>query len=115
MSVRKRRLYRAVITEAPDGPVPRWVYDRWLSPHAPAQLSVLRSRELSGVGAGRVEIDPYDVDDDSEYLASFTAGQSRTYHTAAVAERRARLWRAHGCKVRIDVSEPIVWAEGEAS
>lgn len=120
MSERKRRVYRAVITEAPDGPVPRWVYNQWgrFGRDEPELLHEQRSRQLTAVGAGVVTIDPFDEDPDTSIgqglLASFKVGQSRTYWARANADRKARLWRVHGCTVRIDVSEPIVWAEGEA-
>lgn len=121
MRDRKRRVYRAIVTVAPPGAVPRWVYNQWgrLGRDEPELLHEQRSRELTAVGAGVVAIDPFDVDPDSSLghglLVSFKVGQSRTFHARANAERKARLWRAHGCTVRIDASEPIVWVEGEAS
>lgn len=121
MSERKRRVYRAIVTDAPDGPVPRWVYNQWgrFGRDVPELLHEQREREMSSVGAGSVTIDPYDADPNSSLghglLVSFKAGQSRTFHARANAERKARLWRAHGCKVRVDASEPIAWVEGEAS
>jgi len=60
---------------------------------------------------GYEPLDPHDYEDDTLWVG-FYPGQSRTFHTRANAERKARLWRAHGCEVRIDASEPIVWKIG---
>ena len=79
MTERKRRLYRAVITDG---------YGE-------------RLLEVSGP--------------DSEVWSYFGPGTSRCYQSKRAAENRAAMWRAHGCTVRVDVSEPIVWTEGEAA
>ena len=129
MSGRKRRLYRAVITGTPEaderspfgtGPhvastVPRQIIRGGWWNEEIVYLAQDHAPYIDHAGNQAV-VDPWDSDPaDTRYWATFTTGQTRTFHNRANAERKARLWRAHGCKVRVDVSEPIVWTEGEAS
>lgn len=128
MSERKRRLYRAVVTETPPyderspfgtGPhvastVPRRIIrGSWWNEEivylAQEHAPIIDQYE------NQAEVDPWDADPaDTRYWATFAIGQSRTFHNRANAERKAKLWRAHGCKVRLDTSEVIAWCEGEA-
>ena len=129
MSERKRRLYRAIVTAAPahderspfgTGPhvaatVPRQIIrGGWWN----EEIVYLAQEHAPYIDhyENQAEVDTWDADPaDTRYWATFHVGQSRTFHAKANAERRARLWRAHGCTVRVDTSEPIVWTEGEAS
>lgn len=126
MTERKRRLYRAVITALPvlagrnEGPhggatVPRQIIrGAWWN----EEIVYLAQDHAPYIGdsAEQAKVDPWDAEPtDTRYWATFHVGQSRAFHARANAERRARLWRAHGCTVRVDTSEPIVWTEGEAS
>lgn len=110
------RVYRAVITEAPDGPVARLQWEADYNGHRETVAAAL-SRSMSGEYMASVVLDPFDYDE-SRFPAlriSFKAGQSRSSRYRGIAEKRAEWYRAHGCKVRIDVSEPLIWVEGEAS
>lgn len=129
MPERKRRLYRAVITATPPpderspfgtGPhvastVPRQIIrGAWWN----EEIVYLAQDHAPYIGNSpeQAEVDPWEADPtDTRYWATFTAGQSRTFHNKANAERRARLWRAHGCTVRVDASEVIAWVAGEPS
>ena len=113
---RKRRVYRTVVTEAPDGPVPRLQWEPDFSGHRMTLAEEL-SRSLSGDYMTSIVIDPFDYDKQRlpELLITFRVGQSRSSCYRGIAEKRADWYRAHGCKARVDESEPIVWTEGKAS
>lgn len=120
MTDRQRRAYRVVVTEAPDGGVPMLVendddrvpYDEKVRVPRPTWRDPNAVRTY-------IHIDyvvGHNPDPEAEEPSRwFTVGQSRAFLSRRGAERKADLWVAHGCKVRIDVSEPIVWTEGEAS
>lgn len=116
MTERKRRLYRVVIVSAPEGPVPRleWKPD-WEGNRETRAADF--SRHLSSDYMSHVVIDPYDYDTERlpPLLITFKVGQTRSSHLRGIAEKRADWYRAHGCTVRIDESEPIVWIEGEVA
>lgn len=106
-------IFRAVITEAPDGPVPRLQWQADFRGHRMTLAEEL-SQSLSGDYMTSITIDPFDYDKQRfpELLITFKAGQSRSSRYRGIAEKRADWYRAHGCKVRIDESEPIVWKIG---
>ena len=115
MSERKRRLYRATITEAIEQPVPMLIQgdDERVPDDEKVRVPFPTSRdpkaELVFVPVDWIYPWNGDPDQDDEPMRWFTVGQSRAYLSRRGAEHKAAVWIAHGCKVRIDVSEPIVW------
>ncbi len=118
MTERKRRLYRAVITAAPDGWVPLMLECSQLVGSGALisdrdQIVTVRlpsGSPLAFAPADLVDPVPYSADpnvDDGPRERHFYVGQSRTFLSRSAVENRAAIWRAHGCTVRVD----IVWPE----
>lgn len=117
---RKHRLYRAVITAAPDGSVPLMLECTQLVGSGGLiserdQIVTVRLPSGSQLAFAPADlVDPFLCRDDLSGRR-FRVGQSRAYLSRRAAESRAAIWTAHGCIVRVDTSAPIVWTEGEAS
>ena len=120
MTERKRRLYRAVITETPGKPVPRMVYNPLAGIHSTEPIYLAEYIAPEGPHGERAQVDPFDPETIDLDIPSYEmrgprmwvdwrVGKSRRYFSRARAERTANLWRAMGYIVRVDESDPIVW------
>jgi hypothetical protein len=114
---RKMQAYRVVITEIAKQPVPKMI--QWGERDQPDCHRILDGDRVSvPYRGGQLWFAAVDViypywtgdPDRDDAVRYFRVGQSRTYLSRRAAEHKAAIWQAHGCKTRIDVSEPIVWA-----
>lgn len=121
--MRARHIYRVVITDVhPEQPVQ--MLRQW-DEHDQTDDYRIKDEDRVSVPyrGGKLWFVPVDVlypwngnpEIEDSAVRYFTVGTTRAYLSRKGADHKAAIWRAHGCRVRIDKSDPVIWNEGEAS